>query len=713
MSGMPAQPRVWRKRLRWCAFAGMVLTLAPVLLFHAAVYLWPYPAGLDAARPGGTWIEDRSGVPLAAFVADDQQWHLPLAASHISPHLLNAVIAIEDARFREHAGVDWRSAGAAAWQNARAMRIRRGASTITMQLHRLRDPRPRSFVAKLEQAIRAEQIERSLSKEQILTEYVNRAPFGGNLVGAGAASWRYFGRPCGEVSLAQAALLAGLPKNPNRYRPDRHPEQARTRRDMVLSRMFVLGMITAEQRDLALAEPVDAGWRPLPQMRPDAALMADGAMPSLIRLHLRYPGQAMRTTTDGAVQRQACQAALSHLDVLRNSGVSALALAVLDTQSAEVLASVSISPSTKALDLTRTPRSTGSVLKPFIYAAAFDMGIARPQSILHDTPVAWPGYTPANYDRSFRGAMHAADALAESRNIPALVLLSQVTVDRAASLMGLAGLRSVARSPDRYGLSLAIGGAEASVIEVAEAYATLGRGGAPRGTSVRLPVPSPAGSTQPIPPVGAPAAQQPILRAESCSQTLAALAEPARTRAHCPEAAASHVAWKTGTSSGHRDAWCAAVTRSRTVVVWVGNPDSRASACLVGQEAAAPLALRLAASLSGEQEPWPAPPADTAPAGVVRLAMSRRITLLSPTDGLEVVANRDLRPEQQQLLLRALPAASAASADLPSLFWFVNGQPLGVTRGDDRLFWPPTPGKHEIRVVDAEGHAATARITVR
>ena len=685
--------------LRRTAILAVAMPLAMTAIFYAAVYLWPYPAGLDRARPAGTWIEDRNGIPLAAFVAGDEQWHLPLAADQISPHLLKAIVAVEDARFHDHAGVDWRSVVAAAWRNVRSAGIRRGASTITMQLHRLRDPRPRSMAAKLEQAIRAQQIDRALTKEQILIEYANRAPFGGNLVGAGAASWRYFARPCGDLSLSQAALLAGLPKNPNRYRPDRHPEPAEQRRNIVLSRMLALGMITAEQHAHALVEPVDAAWRPLPQMRPAGAPLADAAMPALISLHRRYPGRSLQTTLDSGIQRQAYQAMLQQLESLRESGVSAGAAVVLDTQSAEVLASVSMSPLTRSLDLTRTPRSTGSVLKPFIYAAAFDMGIAKPQSILHDTPVAWPGYMPANYDRSFRGAMFAADALAESRNIPALVLLSQVSVDRAAGIMGAAGLRTLARSPDRYGLSLAIGGAEASVMEVAEAYATLARGGIPKASRIRIDQPS----------TDAPE----IIRAETCWQTLAALSQSARTRGHCPEAAVSHVAWKTGTSSGNRDAWCAAVTRRYTVVVWLGNPDNRGSPCLVGQDAAAPPALRLIASLSGPQDAWPSANPDSSAPGVVRLSLSRKITLLSPVDGLEVVYNPDLLPERQQLLLRALPAGPAAAGDLPTLFWFINGQPLGTTRGDDRLFWPPAPGRHEVRVIDADGRAAVARITVR
>ena len=175
---------------------------------------WPYPVGIDQPPHCSTLLEDRTGVSLAALTSEDGQWHMPLADDQINPHLLEAMVAVEDSRFYEHGGVDWRSAAMAAWQDFRGLHIRRGASTITMQVQRLRFPKPRSFFNKFEQSVRAAQIEKHQTKRQILVEYVNRAPFGGNLIGAGAASWRYFGRPCTQLSLAESALLAGLPQSP-------------------------------------------------------------------------------------------------------------------------------------------------------------------------------------------------------------------------------------------------------------------------------------------------------------------------------------------------------------------------------------------------------------------------------------------------------------------------------------------------------------------
>jgi penicillin-binding protein 1C len=707
----------WTRRARRLRRLALGLLLAPLiahLVFHAAVCVLPYPQHLEAMEPSGLWIEDRAGQPLAALVASDDQWRLPLSGDQFSAHLVNAIVAVEDARFYEHRGVDLKAAAAAAWQNVAAMKVKRGGSTLTMQLHRLRDPAPRSLWAKIEQAVRAAQIEERLGKRQIVEEYLNRAPFGGNLVGAGAASWRYFGKPCSGLSLAQAALLAGLPQNPNYLRPDRHPERARARRAHVLDRMLACGFIDAGAHAEAMREPLDAAWRPLPQMpagsahaRAGAAL-AQGAMPFISGLAAQYRGAAVRTTLDLNVQRQAAAQAGEHLARLESSGVRAIAVVVLDTPSAQCLASVSLCRDNANLDLTRCARSTGSALKPFIYAASFDAGICSPATILRDSPAAWPGYAPDNYDRQFRGSIPAADALAESRNIPALSLLAQVGVERAAGVMSAVGLRTVGRTPYLYGLSLAIGGAEATPIELAEAYATLARGGTYRPTQFVLSV-----GTSTVHPASRSSAG--CLPDWACWQTLRAISDPDRTGAMCAEARHLGVAWKTGTSSGHRDAWCAAVTPSRTVVVWVGNPTGRGASPLVGAEAAAPLALRLIGALDRQGGTWPQPTGAPAITHPVARAARRQLTLLSPIDGMEIVYDPDAPARAQQVLLRAMVTTGpdATGEQAGPLWWFIDGRPVGVTRDRPELWWPPATGSHEVRVVDEQGHAARARFRVR
>jgi penicillin-binding protein 1C len=354
------------------------------------------------------------------------------------------------------------------------------------------------------------------------------------------------------------------------------------------------------------------------------------------------------------------------------------------------------------LDLTQRPRSTGSVIKPLIYAAAFDAGISSPEALLDDSPAAWLGYAPANYDLEFRGRMTAAVALAESRNIPALRLLSPVGVQRAAGLCGALGLRTIGRTPQRYGLSLAVGGAEATCAEIAEAYATLARDGIWRPV-VWL------ATDEPNERVIAPAS----LSASACRATLACLSDSRRTDAVCAEAAALEIAWKTGTSSGHRDAWCAAVGPARVVVVWMGNAGGEGSRSLVGGEAAAPLALRLLAAIDGgvrvlaRRLPSPAAQRDNA---AVR-PLEQSITIVAPADRSEIVRDPDTAPARQRVPLRAR-VTNASHPDEP-LFWFIDGLPVGTARTDEPLWWQPVAGEHEVRVVDASGRSDRVNIRVR
>ena len=683
--------------------------------FWGAVYAWPYPKNLGHPPAAATWLEDRNGVALAAFVADDDQWQLPLTAEEINPHLVRAIIAVEDRRFYEHAGVDWPAATVALWQNMKSLRIVRGASTLTMQVERLRDPQPRSWFGKIEQAIRACQIERGvagaphLTKNELLLEYINRAPFGGNLIGAGAASWRYFGKPCKELSLGQCALFAGLPQSPNRFRPDRFPERAAKRRDFVLDRMLACNFITADEAAEARREPLDAAWRPLPQVRPAGHPGADGALPTLAWLGQQRAGTRTRVTLDSRVQQQALAAVQDQLRGASQSVTSA-AVVILDVPTGEVLAAVSVAADAADVDLTRSARSSGSALKPFIYAAAFESGDISPASVLEDSPHAWAGYVPSNYDKDFRGPLTAAEALAESRNIPAMVVLARSGIPHAVGIMNAAGLRSIADT-NRYGLSLAIGGAEVTPLELAEGYATLARGGVHRSATFLVPE---TGSTL-------VADSAPVLPAWACWQTLHALALDSRTEALCPTAVKTHVAWKTGTSNGFRDAWCAATTRQHTVVAWLGNAKGGpGDATLTGTQAAAPLALRLIAALDGGQPDWPIAespyiatrdrPGSAGFAKTVAAVISAPpLSIVSPAPNQEIVLTSD-DPANRQLI------ALSSVGGHGGTWWFVDDEPVAKSNAAEAAratWWVPVAGSHEIRIVDAAGHAAKVHIRVR
>lgn len=677
------KPRRSVRRLRRAVCAAIGLPVAGTLLFHGAV-AW-LPEGDRRPRPASTLVLDRTGVPLGAYAAVDGQWHLPLKKEEISPHLLSAIVAVEDARFYEHGGVDWLSVGGAMWENVRAMGVRRGASTISMQLARLRFGTSRSLAGKVEQAVRACQVERA-GKEEILCEYLNCAPFGGNLVGAGAASWRYYGKPCAMLSMGEAALLAGLPQNPNRLRPDRHPEAAMRRRNHVLDRMLVTGVITPKQHAEAAAEPVNAMWRALPQNE-TAIAGANGLGPTMLyreELH----GGTVETTIDAAVQRQVALAARAQL--ARLSGVNAAAVVVLDTATAECRALVSLGQTD--LDLTRSRRSTGSALKPFIYAAAFEANLVQPESMVDDSPAAWPGYQPGNMDHRWQGKMTAAEALAQSRNIPALVLLSRLGVPYMVGVMQSAGLRSLADDPSRYGVSLAIGGAETSPVEMAQAYATLGRGGTFRPARLVAGTDAAVGTR--------------CITEAACRQVLAACSMRERTARLSAAAARGRIAWKTGTSSGCRDAWCAAVTPRYTVVAWFGNTDGRAAEVLVGVEAAAPLVLDLIASLDGGQvadNPWATSVRAGGQASVPERHSNGAVTLVSPADRLQIVQDDRAEP----LLLQARVSGAPAGP----LWWFVDGELLGS--GTEQIWWTPVRGSHRISVATADGRSASAIVQVR
>lgn len=690
ISKSPRRRRWLLRVVLWSAGGAAGLALLTWFAFHACVRWWTYPEGATRRPPQAVILEDRDGEPLAALAARDGQWRFDVDGDRMSPLLTRAIVAVEDARFHDQEGIDWRAAAAATWQNASSFGVVRGASTITMQLHRLRAGTPRTAWGKWEQVVRARQIERSTSKDAILAEYLNRASFGGNLVGAEAASRRYFGKSADALTLAEAALLAGLPQNPNRLRPDRHPDLARARRDHVLHRMLACNYITRDDHDAAVAEPVVAAWRALPQDR-DHGPPAEGAMPALISLADRSTG---RTTIDASIQRRAATLAAEQLRRLNDPVIDSLAIVVLDNASAQCLASVSLCPSRPLLDLTRRPRSTGSTLKPFIYAAAFESGLATPQTVLDDSPAAWPGYRPRNFDGDHRGAMTAADALAESRNIPALALLSAVGVERTIGVMNGMGLRSLSRGRRNCGLSLAIGGADATPVEVAAAYAALARGG------VHRPVTFNPATTTDSAPIGA-------LPEWACWDALAALADEQRVHRVCPAAVGTNVAFKTGTSSDHRDAWCAAVTPRHTVVVWLGNAAGRGTKTLTGLDAAAPLALQIVAGLGRGDNPWPirtvaaiSPPPPRAPS-------SQQLVLISPADGTEFIIDPDAPRDRQRILLRA-----AAGSNDDELWWLIDGRRHAVTTGPHELWWSPAPGRHDVRVIDRRGRTASATLRV-
>ena len=658
--------------------------VGPPLVVDFAARVSDYPHDGLRLPPPSSVVLDRDGHALASYTADDGRWYLPVEKVSHGRWLPLAVEAVEDARFRSHAGVDWFAAYAAVGQNLMAGRVVRGSSTITMQVERLRHPRPRTFAAKVVEAIRARQIEQTQDKDDILGEWLERASFGGNIVGVGAASWRWFGVPPASLSLAQAALVAGLPQNPERLRPDRHPDRARERRDHVLRRLHEVGSIDARHLAEALAEPLALALR-TPSPAENLA-----AVPVLADAAAGRSG-VLSTTLDLTTQRSAAALLRERLRDLNGSGSDAGAVAVLDVSTGDWLALVSLGGQ-PWIDHTTALRSSGSALKPFIYAGAFARGIVTPASQVADDPAAWSGWSPTNYDRSWRGRCSAAEALRDSRNLPAMQLLERQGVARNAGLMEAFGLARLGQQATRSGLTLAIGGAEVTARDLAVAYAGLARDG--RRVWPRL-------FTTVSPRDGVE-----VLPALACRQTLACLVDRQRTRAACPAVVDLEPAWKTGTSSGHRDAWCVALTPRRCVVVWLGTTRGPGSPALVGAEAAAPVALAILAACDPGGAPWP-PVEMGAATPVVASMLATPLVITWPLTGSEILRDPSVPSAQQRLALTCRGGGNGPR------WWFINGAPLPSVAAGEPARWAAASGRHQVRVVDQHGHSAQVEVVVR
>jgi len=574
------QRRRARRWLRWLAVAALAAVAVPKLGFVALSALFPFPQRhlRRLARPAAaTRVLDRQGNVVAAFVGPDDAWSFPVALAEVSPRLVQATIAAEDKRFRYHHGVDLLAVGRAAWSNLTRLRVVSGASTITMQTVRLLEPRRRTLWAKLVEAFRATQLEQLRTKDDILAGYLNLAPYGGNFAGAEAASLAYFGKHARDLTLAEAALLAGLPQAPSRLRPDRFPARARARRDEVLRRMLAAGYISQREFRLASRQGV-----PTRRVRFPAQALH---FAQLVRQ--RHPGQPLlRTTLDPRIQRLATAAIREAVERLRPSGATNGAVVVIENDTAAVRALVGscdfFEPEAGQVNAAVSPRSPGSALKPFTYALAFERGICSPDTILADVPASYTGYEPENYDQDYRGPVPAREALAASLNVPAVRLLAAVGHHALYALLKQMGISTLTHDADHYGLALTLGSADVTLLDLTNAYATLARMGVYR--PVRFLETEPLGEGRRVLSQGA---------AWLVTDVLADTRRLGGRPLWKSDRAQRRMAWKTGTSHGHRDAWTVAYTPRYTVGVWLGNFSGRPAQGLVGIRAAAPVAARI------------------------------------------------------------------------------------------------------------------------
>lgn len=526
-------------------------------------------------------VLDRDGRLLRPYATADGRWRLPVRAGEVDPRLIAMLIAYEDRRFASHHGLDPAASLRAALQWFSAGRIVSGGSTLSMQVARLVEPRSeRSLGAKLRQMVRAVELERRLGKDGVLDLYLSLAPYGGPVEGLRAASLAYFGREPARLSFAEAALLVGLPQSPELRRPDRYPERARRARDRVLDRVAASGVITRAEAEAAKAEPVPVSRKPFPML---AAHAADAAITA------ESSAQVLRLTIDGRLQAS-LEALATERAAAVGPGLSAAILAI-DNATGAVVAQVGSPGYTDAarmgaIDMTVAIRSPGSALKPFIYALAFEGGIAHPETLLEDRPVRFAGsYAPENFDLGYQGVVTARRALQLSLNVPAVDLLEVVGAARFIARLRAAGARIELPRDTAPGLPVALGGLGITLADTARLFAGLARGGSVPVLRHRL--------------GDAPAPDARIAEPVAASY----VADILRGAPPPENALPNRIAYKTGTSYGYRDAVAVGFDRRVTIAVWVGRPDGNAVPGLVGRAVAAPILFDAFARYGGEPEP--------------------------------------------------------------------------------------------------------------
>ncbi len=666
-------------------------------LFILALALW----GGAMARDGfDAWVErteipplalesstevlDRNGRLLRAYTVSDGRWRLGVTRGAVDPAYIDMLIAYEDKRFAHHAGVDpvamLRAVGQAIWHG----RVVSGGSTLTMQVARLLEDGPTgSMDGKLRQIRLALALERRLDKGEILEIYLNRAPFGGNLEGVRAATRAYFGKEPRRLTPAEAALLVALPQSPEARRPDRHTQTARAARDRVLERLARKGVIETGNAMAATRDSVPDARQPFPAL---AAHLADrlpqGGTPQVTldaRLQARMEGLAVRTAREEG----------DRLSV---------ALMIADHRSGEVLAhvgSAGFGADGRAgfIDMTRALRSPGSTLKPLVYGLAFDQGLAHPETLIEDTPRDFAGYAPQNFDGRFRGTVRLRDALITSLNLPVVVLLEALGPSRLVAHLRRAGAKPVIPG-GAPGLAVALGGVGVTLEDLVTLYAGIAQGGRAVTLSA-LPDTAASGGAR-------------FLSAEAAwhlGDILSDIPPP-------PGSAPLGIAYKTGTSYGHRDAWAIGFDGAHVIGVWLGRPDGTPVPGAFGGELAAPLLFAAFESLGAPVEPLAPPPPATLIVSNADLPQPLRrfrdpSAVFVETGGPEVA----FPPDGARLnLAGALPVKVREGN--PPFTWLVDGRPV-VTGSHERQDIVALPGRGfvTLSVVDRDGRAA--RSTVR
>lgn len=736
-------------KLKWAALS----FLAAFTALPAGGWLFvPEPKGLDF--PVSPTLLDRQGQIFHARLSANEEWLLPVPLSDMGPWLPKVTVAIEDRRFRTHPGLDALAILRALRQNRAARRVVSGASTITAQVVRMSQPRPRTPAGKYVEFIQALKLERKFSKDKILEAYLNRAPFGGNLRGAEAAARFYFDKRARDLSLGESVLLAALLRGPSLYRPDRNPAWAEKRRNGLLEILEKRGVISAREAAQAKLEPVTGRQGRLPRQAWHLAehILAKERPLALWRWEKGRYG--LKTSLDADLQ---------HLLEMRLSqgladfpGRITGAGAIMDNRNGEILAYVGNARRLENagrhwVDCGLAPRSPGSTLKPFIYLAAFDELGLTPASLIADTPLELSGQAPRNFDEYYRGPVSVQTALSQSLNVPAVRVLRQLGQKRALAAIRRAGFEFAHPGGPYYGDSLALGGNEVNLWQMLKAYGTLARQGLAVEPACRLAEPSSPEAGRRVFAAG------PAWLVNECLKDNSRL--PAGLRLGWEQSFNSEPAFKTGTSHGLRDAWLAAYTPEYTLIMWLGDPWGQAHPGLAALKALGPLAIPIMKDLHARRPLcWPPPPEEVEtyqacqlsgqPVGPhcpgsypayrlkagakshpcrLHIARQGREETLWPPELAGFAASRSARltSVSEPSITSPLPGGviilERGGDKIPlrcegaqgRVHWFVDDEFLASGEAGFTPVLPLSPGAHKVSLVDSRNRTAGAEFTVK
>ncbi|CAN5835632.1 penicillin-binding protein 1C [soil metagenome] len=573
------------------------------ILILGTWYAFCLPAQLFS-DPTCTVLLDKDGKLLGAKIASDGQWRFPERKT-VPYKFAQCIIQFEDRYYYRHPGFNPLAIVRAVKQNAKNKKVTSGGSTLTMQVIRIaRKNPPRTVFQKIIEIILATRLEVSESKEEILSLYASHAPFGSNVVGIDAASWRYFGRDPEKLSWAESATLAVLPNAPSLIYPGKNSIRLKNKRDRLLDRLFIAGIIDANTCALSKDEPLPGAPHPLPQSAPH---LLDRSVKE------GFKGEIVNSTLDIILQERVNGIIEKHHRTLKGNQIENAAAIIIDVPTGNVLAYVGNTSDPLSndngndVDVINAPRSTGSILKPFLFAGMLTDGQILPNTLIPDIPTDLSGYNPQNFNRSYDGAVPARRALARSLNVPAVRMLQQYRVERFHDLLKKSGLTTINQPPDHYGLSLILGGAEGKLYDLAGAYASMARTlthDKENGVYEKNDFHPPLYIATQNEKKEAPVAEHSFYDASAIWFTFEAMTEVIRPdeEVNWTEFLSSHkIAWKTGTSFGFRDGWAIGITPRYVVAVWVGNADGEGRPGLVGVQTAAPILFDIFSTLNSPE----------------------------------------------------------------------------------------------------------------